>query len=278
MNKSFVLGICTLFLACLLGFLNPTMADAKMTIPEDALLYNGHYYYYYTEKIGWPEAEEACEALGGHLVTFSNQDEENAIWELIGNDDAVAWIGMYNTKEPDRIYMKIDHEQSDFAWVTGEKIKYSNWALSQPSGTFNFALNMRGVEDFEKYVVIANGVKASGFEEGSNTPSWGDRNSILAVEGEEITGYVCEWDIYEIEVENAPKKLKKGKSVTLKYTIYDAAGHVKVKSGTAKFKTSKKSVATVNKNGKVTAKKKGSCTITLTYKNCSKKVKIKVVN
>ncbi len=65
--------------------------------------------------------------------------------------------------------------------------------------------------------------------------------------------------IFTVKVKN-PKlnktkiTLKKGKSFTLKITG---------KVGTAKFTTSKKSVATVNKNGKITAKKKGKAIITV---------------
>lgn len=70
--------------------------------------------------------------------------------------------------------------------------------------------------------------------------------------------------------------LKKGKKATIKVTVTPAKAKKKVT-----FKSSKKSVATVSKKGKVTAKKAGTAkiTVTVTGKNKKKKttwVKIKV--
>lgn len=70
--------------------------------------------------------------------------------------------------------------------------------------------------------------------------------------------------------------LKKGKTATVKVTVTPAKAKKKVT-----FKTSKKSVATVSKKGKVTAKKAGTAKITVTVTGKDKKkkttwVKIKV--
>jgi uncharacterized protein YjdB len=56
--------------------------------------------------------------------------------------------------------------------------------------------------------------------------------------------------------------LKKGKSKTLKYTLPSGTYTSKVT-----WTSSNKKIATVNSSGKVTAKKKGSCTITATTHN-----------
>ncbi|MCH5298852.1 MAG: Ig-like domain-containing protein, partial [Ruminococcus sp.] len=63
------------------------------------------------------------------------------------------------------------------------------------------------------------------------------------------------------------KTLKKGKKFTLKIT-----GGV----GKAKFTSSNKKIATVNKNGKITAKKKGKATITVKTNGMKLKCKITV--
>lgn len=262
MKKTFVLGFLTVIFAVVIAALNPDQVQAKMSIPEDAFEYNGHMYYYYKDAVTWEEAKTACKKLGGHLVVFSDKDEENAIWEYINKKQAEVWMGLYNTELPDRVYMKM----VDYTWksVTGEKVKYENWSEVQPDGLYHFF-----TDTFDMYATFGDGESVSEFKD-SATPSWGDRDS------EYKTGYVCEWDIYDIVIDYAPKKLKKGKSGTITYTVFDKAGYNKVKKATATFKTSNKKIAKVSKTGKVTAVKKGKCSITLTYKGCTKKVKITV--
>jgi hypothetical protein len=70
-------------------------------------------------------------------------------------------------------------------------------------------------------------------------------------------------------------RLQVKQSVTLPVAIYDGASVASVKLS---YKSSNKKVATVSASGKVTAKKKGTATITVSAKNAtSKKIKIKVV-
>lgn len=66
--------------------------------------------------------------------------------------------------------------------------------------------------------------------------------------------------------------LKKGKTFTLKATVKPASCTQK-----AAYKTSSKSVATVNSKGKITAKKKGTATITVTVGKKTATCKVKVV-
>ena len=78
--------------------------------------------------------------------------------------------------------------------------------------------------------------------------------------------------VFTVTVQN-PKlnktsvSLKKNKTFTIKITG---------KVGKATFKSSKTSVATVNKNGKITAKKKGNATITVKTNGVTLKLKVKV--
>jgi len=270
MKKTIILGFATLFFVAVLGLVNPSKVNAKMSIPEDALEYNGHYYYYYEDVLSWTDAKEACEKLGGHLVTFSDKAEEDAIWEYIADKANPAWIGLYNDGAIDKVFLTVD---DDWKWVTGEKVKYTNWAINNPDHMHHF------IQDtFDMYAAIGKGeeVTAEGYEEFSPTPSWGDFDDQYTLSLGSVKGYVCEWDIYEIEVVKKSISLKKGKKYTIEYKIYDAAGHVEVKKAKATFKSSKKKIAKVTKKGKVTAVKKGSCKITLTYKDCTTKVKVKV--
>ena len=65
--------------------------------------------------------------------------------------------------------------------------------------------------------------------------------------------------------------LKKGKNVQLKVKYGK-----KVVTKKAKYKTSDKTIATVTKKGKITAKSAGTCTVKVTYKKAVKKIKVTV--
>lgn len=73
---------------------------------------------------------------------------------------------------------------------------------------------------------------------------------------------------------NAKVTIKSKKKVTL---AVGKKSTIKVKQKGAKFKSSNKKVATVSKKGKITAKKPGTCKITVRVKKSSKKVTVKVV-
>ncbi len=271
MKKSFLLGACVLFVAVLLGVCSYVPAEAKMKIPKNALLYNGHYYYYYEGTMSWEEAEAECEKLGGHLVVFSDKDEEDAIWNYIVDKGSPAWIGLYNAGVIDKIYGTCDDK---WKTVTGEKIKYTNWAEGQPDHMNHFVQN---TYDMWAAIGKCEEVTAGGINDGiSPTPSWGDFDNVYAVTSELVKGYVCEWDIYEIEVEKKTVNLKKGKTYVITYTVYDAAGHKKIKDAKVSFKTLDKKIATVTKAGKVKGVKKGKVKIKLTYKGSSVKVTVNV--
>ena len=271
MKKIKLLFTFSLILVLVFNTFTPVSAKStKLSIPEDAFQYKGHYYYYYGESMSWEEAEEECEKLGGHLVTFSGENEESMVWGYVKKFDTPAWIGLYNCGAIDKIFGTVD---DDWKWVTGEKVKYTNWAKNQPDHMNHFFQ-----DTYDMYAAIGRGdeVSAGGIEDWNKTPSWGDFDLDYSVSSGNMKGYICEWDIYEIEVTNAPKSIKKGKSITLDVKVYDTAGHKLVSNAKVPYKTSKKSVATVSKKGKVKAKKKGSCKITITYKGCTQKVSIKV--
>ena len=49
-------------------------------IPSDALVYNDHRYYIYSNVAEtWEEAEAYCEAHGGHLAVINNEEENTVI-------------------------------------------------------------------------------------------------------------------------------------------------------------------------------------------------------
>lgn len=81
--------------------------------------------------------------------------------------------------------------------------------------------------------------------------------------------------IKKIKTNVSSKSMKVGSSFTIKTTVSPSSADVK----TLKYSTSKKAVATVSASGKVTAKKAGTCYITVKTRdgsNLTKKIKIVV--
>ena len=54
------------------------VVDAAKDI-EGTAAYNGSSYKIYTEPMTWTQAKEYCEALGGHLVSITSQEEQDFI-------------------------------------------------------------------------------------------------------------------------------------------------------------------------------------------------------
>jgi glycerophosphoryl diester phosphodiesterase/uncharacterized protein YjdB len=81
--------------------------------------------------------------------------------------------------------------------------------------------------------------------------------------------YTCKVKVYPMQISDTNFALKKGQSKTL--TLYYAT------KKNVKWSTSNKKVATVNKNGKVTAKKNGTVYIYAKYNGKRYKAKLKVV-
>lgn len=270
MKKSFLFGVCAFITLILIGLLGDVPAEAKLNIPEDAYEYNGHYYYYYEDVLNWYDAEAKCEEKGGHLVTFSDAEEEDAVWSYMGKNDTPVWIGLYNDGVIDRVFGTVEDK---WKWVTGEKIKYKNWAENEPDHLSHFIQNT-----YDMFAAIGKGENvSSGQIEGFNkTPSWGDFDDVYCLSSGTIKGYICEWDLYDIDVETKTVQIKAGKKYQISYKIYDKAGHIEIKNAQASFKSSSKKIAKVSKDGKITGVKKGNTTIKVSYKGTTVKIKVKV--
>ncbi len=94
---------------------------------------------------------------------------------------------------------------------------------------------------------------------------------VLTVEIDQIGAETKSVEAKSVKMSKTKVSLKVGETTTLKATIKPK----NVTDKTVTWKSSNKKVATVDKNGKVTAKKKGTCTITATTSN-GKKAKCKV--
>ena len=102
--------------------------------PAAELIYNGHKYARYEYNITWYAAKSFCEALGGHLVTITSADEQQAVESLLnGGRNMIYYTGCTDAAH-----------HGNWAWITGEAFSsYNNWdpQLPEPSGSergFNF--------------------------------------------------------------------------------------------------------------------------------------------
>jgi hypothetical protein len=101
---------------------------------------NGHWYELvmpdsYLDSFTWTEARAAAEAGGGYLATVTSQAENDFLRSqfaasLFDNGgegtppigSRYAWIGLF-----------AETPQSEFQWVTGEQLDFTNWAPGEPN-------------------------------------------------------------------------------------------------------------------------------------------------
>ncbi len=97
---------------------------AKDYIPTKIISHDNRIYALYDYEMSWSFARDLCTDLGGHLVTVTNQKENDVITDLIGygNMDAY-WLGASD----------YGRDEKDYAWVTDEEFSYSHWADGEPS-------------------------------------------------------------------------------------------------------------------------------------------------
>jgi len=89
--------------------------------------HNGHEYYVSKPDVrrNWNEARDVADEIGGHLATFSDNEEEEFILQNIENiesRDENGWIGLTDQEN-----------EGNFEWVTGEDITYTNWCSGEPN-------------------------------------------------------------------------------------------------------------------------------------------------
>lgn len=139
---------------------------------SDILEFDGHSYKFYDDSMSWEDAKAFCEEQGGHLVTITSEEEQNAVYQYVSQFgiDADIWIGISD----------IESEGDWSHWVTGEEVTYTNWGENEPD-------NIDGGQDY--------GVICTGYRSGSGyyvePGQWDD----IAANGETASGYfICEWD------------------------------------------------------------------------------------
>ena len=161
---------------------------AAVSIPFDAVIYNGHSYRYYISSKSWKDAKIACEALGGHLVSITSAGEQDAVEKYLKSvTSGAVYIGLSDA----------DGENGWSVWTTGESVTYTNWGTNEPDDAF-------GGQDYA--VILVTGT-AKGTTENSSIESKNGQPYYVA-EGQwddnqdARKSYLCEWDqvaAYNIE-------------------------------------------------------------------------------
>ncbi len=99
------------------------IVEIEPLTPVKTIEYNGNRYEFYDNDLTWTEAKVYCENMGGHLVTITSSEEQNAIvsemmsaeYYLIGASDQA--------------------EEGVWKWVTGETFDIDFWEVGQPDNT-----------------------------------------------------------------------------------------------------------------------------------------------
>lgn len=113
-------------------------ANATAIAPALQLVqFGGHYYGLTTQgPTTWMNAEAEAASYGGHLVSITDQSEQNFVVNtfLSGvHNYSIYWIGLNDAAK-----------EGTFVWTSGDPVTYTNWQSGEPN-------NDKGVED---YVVI----------------------------------------------------------------------------------------------------------------------------
>jgi hypothetical protein len=157
---------------------------AATKIPNGAVEYNGNYYYQYDQSATWKDAKANCEAVGGHLVTITSIEEEQAIFKVSSDHSESNWVGGL-------------YKSNKWQWITGEAWEYTNWSYDYP--------HQGGEEDYLELSYYSTGTSWVNYSDNNNT-----RN------------YICEWEGNDISI-SLPNKVvlssaKKASSTSVNVT------------------------------------------------------------
>lgn len=125
--------------------------------------YKNTKYVFYNTALSWEDANKWCENNGGHLVTIKDQNEWNAVSDLLKQANGVrCWLGA-NSKN------------GNWKWVTGEELAYHQWASGEPNCS-------GGLEYYLGTTSTGNDV--------ANCYLWNDYSA------DRQAGFICEFEDY----------------------------------------------------------------------------------
>ncbi len=161
---------------------------SRSDIPESALVnpQNGHSYLVYPDSLNWVDAKVFCQSLGGHLVTISDEQEQEFVEQLAQtcSERTNFWLGGY-----------YDRNREIWKWVDGTPFTYTNWdswdnggiELSQPDNLTGNEWYIRfGKSDqtYETWVEHAGRWNDIAYDAG-------DADDDVPLDS---FGFICEWD------------------------------------------------------------------------------------
>lgn len=124
-----------------------TSSPARLTVQAITLpgvlagpitnLANGHIYYV-LQASSWVEAQQAAVRLGGNLATIRNADEQDWIWRTcrVFDTSHYFWIGLLDPF-PFINSTNALERRTEFRWVSGEPVTYSNWLAVEPNNSLD---------------------------------------------------------------------------------------------------------------------------------------------
>jgi len=139
--------------------------------PNDAVTFNGHYYYLYSGGIAssYDEAAQYCEGKGGYLATLTSKEENDFVYSYITQQGCEsAYFGLSDAERA-----------GSWEWINGEPFSYSNWHSGEPNSESSN-------EDYALlYYKFTDGTWNDG-DFGDSTVGGGN-------------AFICEWGDYSIE-------------------------------------------------------------------------------
>jgi hypothetical protein len=134
-------------------------------------LYNGHTYQIFENmNLSWNNAKAYCTALGGHLVTITDENEQAFIDAIINdNPKPNLWIGLERNMD------------GTYSWANGEEFSYNNWINGE---------EVNYPTDLDIAVLIQT------YDSGEDMPvgTWVDSSKEGGVASVQEIGFICEWD------------------------------------------------------------------------------------
>lgn len=128
---------------------------------EKSFDYNGHHYEVYSNTVDWQTAKRFCEQKGGHLITITSTNENNAVKNNVkGLTNERYWLGLTDISL-----------ESKWEWVTNEKTSFTDWAEGEPT-------NEDGIADYVELNTVTN--------------HWYDCMGFLSANLN--IGFICEYD------------------------------------------------------------------------------------
>ncbi|NWI86309.1 LAYN protein, partial [Pitta sordida] len=91
------------------------------------------YFHDASRRTGYEEAQEACRADGGHLLSIESPAEQRLIERFIGSllaSDGDFWIGLRRKNEEEENSTEC---QDLYSWSDGSSATFRNWYVDEPS-------------------------------------------------------------------------------------------------------------------------------------------------